>query len=400
MRWPADAPAFLLGVATSGHQVDGDCPPTHSDWTDWEDAGRTRERSGAAARHWQHFPDDLARFRQLGANAYRFSLEWSRLEPDPGRYDEAAVAHYREMVAACRQHGLEPLVTVSHFTLPPWLRGGWLSPAAVPRFAALASHMARALDSVRLWCTINEPNVLALMGYVEGQWPPGQHRPASAMRVLSAQLRAHRAAYRAMKQENPALWVGIAHSLVHFRPLRPTPGDRAAAWAADRLFNGWPIAHAGPQDFLGVNYYAPRWVSPATLMHPALAGSSPGPTTDMGWSVDPEGFTAILVRLGHRQKPLLVTENGIATDDEAQRAAYIHDHRAALERAQAAGADVRGYFYWSGLDNFEWAEGYRPHFGLIAVDRDTQARTVKAGAAAFTAWADAIRPGAPPPPPR
>ena len=400
MRWPADAPAFLLGVATSGHQVDGDNPPVHNDWVDWERAGHTRELSGAAVRHWQRFPEDLALFRQLGANAYRFSLEWSRLEPAPGEYDDEVVAHYQEMVAACRTNGLEPLVTVSHFTLPTWLAGGWLSPAAPAHFATLAARMAGALDTVRFWCTLNEPNVLAVMGYVEGQWPPGQHSPRAAAAVLLAQQRAHRAAYRAMKQRRPGAWIGIAHSLVHFRPARPTPWDRAAAWAADLLFNQWPIRGAGPQDFIGVNYYAPRWVSPSTLMNPSLVGPSPGPTTAMGWSIAPDGLLAILMRLGRRRMPLLVTENGIATDDEVERAAYIAEHRAALDLARAAGADVRGYFYWSGLDNFEWAEGYRPHFGLIAVEQNTQVRTVKAGAAAFTAWAHSTRPGAPPPPPR
>lgn len=395
MTWPPAAPAFLLGVATSGHQVDGDSPPAPNDWTLWEQAGRTRDPSGAAADHWHRFRDDLALFRQLGANAYRFSLEWSRLEPSPGHCDADAVAHYLELVAACRQEGLEPLVTLSHFTLPAWLSGGWLSPQALPRFQALAERLAASLDGVRLWCTINEPNVLALMGYVEGAWPPGQHRPAVARRVLLAQLDAHRLAYAAIKRARPDALVGIAHSLVHFRPAGGTWGDRLASAAADRIFNQWPIRRAGPQDFIGVNYYAPRWVSARTLFRPAMTGPTPGPTTDMGWSIDPEGFRQVLASAARWGRPILVTENGIATDDEPKRAAYIEQHRAALERAQADGADIRGYFYWSGLDNFEWAEGFRPHFGLIAVDRRTKARTIKAGAQAFSAWAAAILPSEP-----
>ncbi len=400
MTWPASAPPFLLGVATSGHQVDGNDPPAPNDWTLWEEAGRTQDPSGRAADHWHRFAEDVALFRLLGANAYRFSLEWSRLEPAPGRFDEEAVAHYREMVATCRREGVEPLATMSHFTLPTWLHGGWLSPLAAPRFQALAERLARSLDGVQFWCTINEPNVLALMGYVEGTWPPGQHRLGAARRVLLAQLDAHRRAYAAIKEVRPRAMVGIAHSLVHFRPARSTWWDRQAAALADRIFNQWPIRRAGPQDFIGVNYYAPRWVSAKTFGRPALTGPTPGPTTDMGWSIDPEGFRQVLAAASRWERPILVTENGIATDDESERAAYIEQHRAALERAQTEGADIRGYFYWSGLDNFEWVEGYRPHFGLIAVDRRTQARTIKAGAAAFAAWAAAILPAAPPRLPR
>lgn len=399
MNWPTPAPTFLLGVATSGHQVDGGEP--NNDWTRWEEAGHTAEPSSPSAiNHWVYFATDLAAFRELGANAYRFSLEWSRLEPEPGRYDPAAFDHYREMVAACRANGLEPLITISHFTLPEWLsqRGGWLSPDIGARFTALAAAAVTHLPTVRFWCTINEPNVLALMGYVEGVWPPGRHRPLEAVRALGAQLAAHRAAYRAIKQQQPDAVVGVAHHWIWFRPYSPAPVDRAAAWLADRLFNRAPVRCAYPQDFIGVNYYAPRWVRAKHLAQPSLVppptavpGSTPHQTTDMGWAIDPTGLYAVVRAASRYHRPVIVTENGVATDDEATRAKFIMDHREALARARADGVDIRGYFYWSGLDNFEWVEGYRPHFGLIAVDRATGARSRKEGAAAFVEWARAMR---------
>lgn len=395
MRWPDGAPNFLLGVATSGHQVDGGEP--NNDWTQWEKTGHTAEpASRGAVDHWVHFATDLAAFRGLGANAYRFSLEWSRLEPEPGRYDEDVFDHYRQVIAACRANALEPLVTISHFTLPAWVsqRGGWLSPDAGARFPALAAAAVTRLPTVRFWCTVNEPNVLALMGYVEGVWPPGHHRPLEAIRALRAQLRAHRAAYRAMKRQNPNALVGVAHHWIWFRPYSRAAGDQAAAWLADRLFNRAPVRWAHPQDFIGVNYYAPRWVSAAHLLQPSLTpppSSAPPVLTDMGWAVDPAGLRAVVLAASRYHRPVIVTENGVATDDEQMRAHFITKHRAALALARADGADVRGYFYWSGLDNFEWVEGYRPHFGLMAVDPATGARSVKAGAAAFAEWARAMR---------
>jgi beta-glucosidase len=390
MSWPTAAPAFLLGVATSSHQVDGGEPP--NDWTLWERAGRTRDRSGAAADHWGKFREDVALFASLGANAYRFSLEWSRLEPDPGRYDAAAFDHYRAMLEACRDFGIAPMVTLTHFTLPAWLArdGGWEGAAAVPRFAALARRVAAELRGVPFWCTVNEPNVLALMGYVVGDWPPGANSAVRAARVLAAEMRGHREAYRAIKHAQPGALVGIAHNLVDFRPARDTPGDRAAAAMASWLFNHYPIRAAGDQDFIGVNYYAPRWASARRPFAPAVTDAAHPAATDMGWPVVPEGMRSVLLSLRQYRRPILVTENGIATDNEAARGDYIRRHRAALEGARAEGADVRGYFYWSGLDNFEWVEGYRPHFGLVAVDRNTLRRTVKAGAEAFTEWGRAL----------
>jgi beta-glucosidase len=381
-EWPGVLPPFLWGVATSSHQVEGHQPG--NDWTDWERAGRTREPSGQAADHWHRYADDMRLFAALGANAYRFSLEWSRLEPEPGRFDPDAFRHYRQMLGAARSAGLEPLVTLWHFTVPRWFSaaGGWLGPEAVQHFVRFAGRAVRELPDVRLWCTVNEPSVLAVMAYLQGVWPPGHRRLGEARRVLDRQLEAHRRAYQVIKDHAPDALVGLAHHLIHFRPWADTAVNRAMARFADRLFNAAPVrAVMATQDYLGVNYYTCRYADWRRPLDPRP--HRPNSTlTDMGWEEDPEGLQVILETLAGWNKPILVTENGIATDDEERRVRFIEAHVEALARARRRGADVRGYFYWSGLDNFEWLEGYRPHFGLYAVEPDLSRRR-KAGADAF-----------------
>ena len=382
-EWPHTLPPFLWGVATSSHQVEGDQPG--NDWTAWEEAGHTREPSGRAVDHWHRYPEDLRLFAALGANAYRLSLEWSRLEPDPGRFDADAFDHYRHMLEAARAAGLEPLVTLWHFTVPRWFAaaGGWLHADAVERFARFADRAARELPGVRLWCTVNEPSVLAVMGYLQGVWPPGHRRVGEARRVLDQQLKAHRRVYALIKNHAPDALVGVAHHLIHFRPWTDTPVNRAMVTLANRLFNAAPIRSLmDTQDYIGVNYYTCRYADWRRPLDPRP--HRPGAAlTDMGWEEDPQGLQVILETAARWRKPIIVTENGIATDDEDRRARFIDAHIDAVGRARRAGADVRGYFYWSAIDNFEWLEGYHPHFGLYAVDPDLTRRR-KAGAEAFS----------------
>lgn len=380
--WPSSLPEFLWGVATSAHQVEGHQPG--NDWTDWEAAGRTREPSGAAVDEWHRYPEDLALFAGLNANAYRFSLEWSRLEPEPHRFADEAFAHYRALMEAARSLGLEPLVTLSHFTLPRWLarEGGWLAPGAVGHFTRFAAEVSARFPEVRLWCTINEPSILAVMGYMDGVWPPGHRRPREARVVLDRQLAAHEAVYPLFKRVRPDALVGLAHHLIHFRPWRPQVLDRALAAGLDRLFNERPLRRLlATQDYLGVNYYSCRWADWTRPLNPRVARPDAA-LTDSGWEEDPEGLAFLLTRLRRWQRPILVTENGIATDDEERRGRFLRRHVAAVAAARAAGADVRGYFYWSGIDNFEWVEGYRPHFGLYGVGSDGT-RVKKGGATVF-----------------
>ena len=410
---------FLWGAATSAHQVEGN--NENSDWWSWEQTspGSRRERSGRSADHWHRWYDDLALLAELGLNAYRFSVEWARVEPSPGTYDQEAIDHYRRVAARCAELDITPLVTLNHFTLPRWLaeRGGWLEASAAGRFAAYVAQVAPLLadEGVRWWTTVNEPDVLVVQGFLAGIWPPEEHSPAKAARAHRALLRAHRLAYEAIHAagahhaaraglaanaihaghggpgatdggpgSGSTPQVGIAQNMIHFLPWRPgNPADRAAAALQRRLFDQAFLDQARRTlDFIGLNYYTHSWSRGGglkTLLTPVFA--RPGErTTQMGWAWAPEGFGAMLDLVASYGKPVLVTENGIATDDDRERVEFIRLHVNEMKKAVQRGVDVRGYFHWALLDNFEWAEGFRPRFWLIGVDYGSLERQVRPSA--------------------
>ena len=381
-QWPADLPPFLWGAATSSHQVEGG---NHNDWTQWEEAGRLQGRipSGQACDHYHRFEEDFQLFRQIGINAYRLSVEWSRIEPQAGQFSALALAHYQRVIAACRAQGMEPVLTLHHFTLPIWFasRGGFLNPDAPALFERFVRRVVEALgDEVRFYVTINEPMIYAVMSYGLGTWPPGHKRLTEVRKLLPRLLASHQRAYRAIKESQPDAWVGLAHHMVAFEPYDPRSRlDQANSKVLHYLFNRRFIQQTGStQDFIGLNYYSRQYTRHPHFLTPVPA--KPGAQlTDMGWEVYPEGMEMLLRDLKGFAKPILVTENGIAADDY-RRMQFIADHVQAVGRAQAEGAIVRGYFYWSALDNFEWAEGYRPRFGLISVDYRTQERTLRPSA--------------------
>ncbi len=396
---------FLWGAATSSHQVEGD--NRHSDWWDWEQrAGVIHDgtRSGDAARWWAgHAEDDLRGAAQMGHTAHRLSVEWSRIEPAPGRYDQQALERYGEILEAARRLGLRTMVTLNHFTLPRWAAAGgsWLDEALPQRLGALSAECARVLgDQVDLWATINEPNVLALMGYAAGQWPPGHRRVDRALRAMANLLRAHVESYRAVHRERPDAQVGLVLSLPFIEAARSQHAlDRAAAFTQDWLFNGvwlwalehgrlpWPLSLRRPVvpglarsfDWLGVNYYGkmetrfdPRAVDRLFGRHvqePTVRNAF----ADWG-QIHPPGLAAQLRRLASLGAPVYVTENGVFDNEDQLRPRYLLEHVAAVRDVLAEGVDVRGYFHWSLVDNFEWAEGWATHFGLLALDRRTQER--------------------------
>ena len=403
---------FLWGAATSAHQVEGD--NTNNDWWAWEQAGKVKASSGLACDHYRRFPEDFDLATSLGHNAHRFSLEWSRIEPAPGRFDDEALDHYREVVRALRQRRLEPVVTLHHYTNPQWVAeaGGWAASKAVDWFGRYTERVVKVLGpEVRYWITINEPMVYVNKSYVEGVGPPGGRDLKQALRVIEHLIRAHAVSFRILHEAAPAgspVHVSIAKYLPVFVPCRRWwPPDRWVTALTDRLFNAafleavtegrwsvpglptWTIREArGTLDFLGVNFYRRQFLrwgplpgqwlgSACDLAHHAREVTE---ITPMGWEVHPDSFSRTLLRGWRLGLPILVTENGTCLTDDARRWQYILHHLQAMARAMQAGVRVIGYLYWSLMDNFEWAHGFSPRFGLVEVDHATQVRRVRESA--------------------
>ncbi|MFJ8859033.1 glycoside hydrolase family 1 protein [Streptomyces sp. NPDC102451] len=389
---------FLMGASTSAHQVEGN--NVSSDWWAIENRPGTfvAERSGDAADSFHRWPEDMDLLARLGFNAYRFSIEWARVEPERGQVSRAAVAHYRAMVRGALERGLTPVVTLHHFTSPRWFSalGGWASPDSAELFASYARVATEILlPGVRHVATINEPNMIALMhtlirrtglaaddasGRPEGgertgvTLDPGSAEPDAA--VAQALIRAHRAATAVLKVADPALQVGWT---VANQAYQAEPGAAEAMAAYARSREDIYLEAAREDDWIGVQAYTRHRIGTDGPL-PVPQGV---PTTLTGWEVYPEALgeavrhTAEVVGPG---VPVLVTENGIATADDEQRIAYTTAALASLASAMGDGIDVRGYLHWSALDNYEWGS-YRPTFGLIAVDPETFARTPKPSAA-------------------
>ncbi|MCY0878315.1 MAG: family 1 glycosylhydrolase [Firmicutes bacterium] len=379
--WPHTWPPFLWGAATSSHQIEGH---QDNDWTQWEAAGRAREPSGIALDHWNRWADDFAFLPLLGLNSYRFSLEWSRIEPQPGVVRREALDRYRAMLGWLRDHEILPLVTLHHFTLPVWVAraGGFFHPDAPAWFQRYVSTAVDALgDLIPFYITINEPLVLAVMGYVLGAWPPGERHLARALRLFERLSHLHEVAYRTIKERRAQAWVGLAHHLIAFHPWTSSPLDRFMAGVFRRVMNDRMVRRlASFQDFIGVNYYTRQYAHWRRGLNPIQ--HRPGtPLSSLGWELYPEGLREVLLPLGAFHKPILITENGVATTDDETRTRFLETHLQVIAEAQRTGIDIRGYFHWSLFDNFEWAEGFAPRFGLIGIDYATLARTVRP-----TAW--------------
>jgi beta-glucosidase len=393
LRFPS---SFLFGTATSATQIEGGC--TTSDWYSFaKEPGRIEGGGGpeTACDSWHRWREDIALQASLGMNAYRFSIEWARIEPTPDAIDRAALDEYRRMLAALRDAHIEPMVTLHHFTLPAWLadRGGIVSEGFALRFARFARIAAEALgDLNRLWITINEPNILAAQSYLLGVWPPAKKSPILAMRAQRRLYEAHDSGYHAVKDARPDAAVGVAHHLRVVQPQRPIWRDRLAALTLRRVFNDpfaeW-VCRAGTHDFFGINYYSrdvvrfsPRHAGEMFVRRGVPEGAE---VSDLGWEVYPEGLGEILRTWARRSRvPVYVTENGIADAADRRRGSFLERHLTEVARAIADGVDVRGYFHWSLLDNFEWADGYAPRFGLAEVDYATQSRRIRRSARVYS----------------
>jgi beta-glucosidase len=370
---------FLWGTATAAHQIEGG--NFNNDWWDWEhnpDSGCV-EPSGDACDSFHRWREDVDLVADLGLGAYRFSLEWSRIEPAEGEWSIAALDHYRRICAACHGRGIQPVVTFHHFTTPRWLaaRGGWEAPDAPERFARFVERATAHLgDLVGRACTINEPNVIGVMGYNLGAFPPGVKRDVSRqIAVNEAMVRSHRLAVDALRSGPGTFPIGMTLSMAE---LVAGEGGEEARDAAQEILEDSFLTATGGDDFIGVQCYTRMRFGPKGRLLPPEEGVA---VTQMGYEFWPQVVEHTVRRAAQvTGLPVLVTENGIGTDDDTKRIEYVREGLKGVHRCIGDGVDVRGYFAWSLLDNFEWALGYGPTFGLVAVDRTTFERRPKPSA--------------------
>lgn len=417
-------PLFLWGAATSSHQIEGH--NTKNDWWDWEARGFVEggARSGAATDHWNRFREDLKIAADLGLTSYRFSVEWSRIEPEDGVWDETALDWYRALISECEKLNLLPMMTLHHFTSPLWFakKGGFAWPEAPGRFLRFTKKVARTLGPhIPLWCTFNEPMVLVVGTYLGKFMPPAIFAPELASSACHNILKSHALSYNALHSEigerkgpwrNLPLAVGIAHNMMDFRPERKWhPLEITIAKIFHRFYNrSWLDAVTGRKqhfgiaglmpyaaqvieargrptvDFIGVNYYTKAYIEwwpreggvtekPSNLPIGLSFARRHDLVSDVGWAIHPKGLGRMLCLAARYGLPLYITENGIADRADKMRPRYIVSHLERVAQARERGIDIRGYYYWSLLDNFEWVKGFGPRFGLYQVDYENFKRT-------------------------
>jgi beta-glucosidase len=394
---------FLWGTATAAHQVEGN--NTNNNWSAWEQIpGKIihGHRSGQACDWWNgRWREDFQRAAEGGQNAHRLSVEWSRIQPAPDRWDEDALDRYLEMVRTLRELNITPMVTLHHFTNPLWLEeiGGWENDSMVGYFESFTRRVVMALkDYVSLWCTLNEPNGNAILAYLVGIWPPGKQDPNAMFRAVVNMVKAHAASYQAIHELQPQALVGMA---IHYRGLVPAKPwflpDRWMAGLYASIFNSaFPRAAQkgyirmlhksqripqarGTQDYIGLNYYTQELVAfspfrPKDLFSHRYFRQEAEKSTTGYLANEPGGMFEALKWCLQFKLPIYITENGLEDSDDRLRPRYLAEHLLQVWRGVNFNWPIRGYFHWSLIDNFEWERGWTQRFGLWKLDETTQAR--------------------------
>ncbi len=394
---------FLWGTATSSHQVEGN--NKNNQWAIWEDEGERIDdngRSGLACDWWGgKWKDDFDRAAESGQNAHRLSIEWSRIQPSPDRWDEDAIDHYRQMIRGLRNRGIEPMVTLHHFSDPLWLTdwGAWENEKVIDLFTDYSAKVVEALkNNVNLWVTLNEPNVYVAMGYVTGEFPPGKSDLRLAMKVMENMAKAHAAAYHRIKEIQPESMIGLALNWRGFSPKRRfNLLDQITTKFVNNLYNEFfPQAFTdgvmrfptkkiyderlvNTQDFIGLNFYCSELISfklSKSFSDIIQIEQPDGVEVSVNDFVSnqPLEFFKSLKWANQFNKPIFVTENGTEDSGDDFRRRYLTEHIHQLWRAVNFNYPIRGYFYWSLVDNFEWSKGWTSRFGLWELDENTQAR--------------------------
>lgn len=406
VEFPED---FFWGTATSAHQVEGN--NKRNDWWRWEQSGGGKEPSGKACDHYNRYEEDFDLIDELGHNAYRFSVEWSRIEPEEGNFNQEAIFHYQDYIEALKKRDIEPFVTLHHFTNPVWFsdRGGWAKEENLDYFYRFVGKISSELDA-KYWFTINEPAVYTY-SYLTNIWPTGGPSIRNCFNTGGNFLKAHAKAREILKDEDPDRMVSLAKSImpcessnffydgsakvvdffyndIFLESLKE--GRLISLFGSDQLEGESPHL-----DFIGINYYTRILFSTklVTSYLPVIFGlKTPFEASKdfakkrgvesslMGMEVYPKGIRKAIEKATKLGVPIIISENGICAKKDGQRQRFIKSHLAEVAKALKEGADIRGYFYWSLIDNFEWQEGYYPRFGLVEVDYETQERRVRKSA--------------------
>lgn len=411
---------FYWGSATSAHQVEGD--NRNSDWWEWESirpssgqAGKIKnnDKSGKACEFWDRYRSDLKLAKELGHNAFRFSIEWAKVMRSPNQIinktskketemsllkvklrsnleidrhanarddkinseiDWKVIKHYQDVVDYCHKLGLEPFVTLWHFTNPKWFSdiGGWEKKENIKYFLEYVDLITKNIKGVKYWITINEPCVYTSGAYSKGVWPPGKKNIFSAIKVVNNMTFAHNEAYKIIRKNQPKSVIGFSKNNAYFE-------GGVLANIAKKYWNEYFLENT-KFDFIGLNYYFHDRLS-LSIAPPFVKRNNENKlVSDMNWEIYPEGIYHVLMELKKYKKPIIVTENGLADYEDKLRSHFIKDHIKYIHKAMEKDVDVRGYLYWSLLDNFEWAHGFKPRFGLIKIDYKTQKRTIRPSA--------------------
>lgn len=408
---------FFWGTSTSAHQVEGG---NHNQWTVWEleNASRLAQTahmrlnwlpswdaikdqaeepsnyiSGNGVAHNKLYKQDFDLINDLNMNAFRFSVEWSRLEPSEGKWDQEAITYYKNYIQELRKRKIEPFLNLWHWTLPVWFtdKGGFEKRENIKYFDRFVKKVAQELmDDVEYVLTLNEPSNYASFGYLLGEWPPQEKNLFKFGKVYWNLAKTHNRAYKIIKKEKPSAQVGMAAILANIQAKHPHNFfDQTSTKIMRYAWNWWFLNRTKRNmDFIGMNYYfSDYYTGLGKRENPKV------PVSDLGWYAEPEGLYPLMLRTWSRfKKPIFISESGIADQDDQQRRWWIEENIVAMERALSEGVDLRGYFYWSLLDNFEWSYGWWPKFGLVEVDRKNgMKRKVRPSAKWFSEWLEKIK---------
>jgi beta-glucosidase len=390
LEFPAD---FLWGVSTSAYQIEGGIT---NDWSQWEMSEKRlkelREKklnyrdfvAGSACDSYNRYEEDAEMVKALNCGAYRLGIEWARLEPTEGQFDLAQIEHYRRVLENLREKNIKVVLTIWHWTNPLWLvnEGGWSNKKVVDYYARYVEFVVAKLgDLVDFWVTINEPTIHVFNGYFRGTFPPNRKNPILAVKTFFNLVAAHKKAYQIIHRRNFGVNVGFTHLGDNFYPARNwfLP-EMLLTWFLNLVCNNLFINLVKKEcDFIGLDYY----FSNRIVWYPPFLKNLNKKVNDFGWEIYPEGIYGILKDLRRFKKPIYIMENGIADAADTKREKFIVDHLRFVHQAIEEGEDIRGYFHWSLLDNFEWAAGYTMKFGLYSLDRATFKRTPRPSAAAY-----------------